>query len=357
MSTNYGTEHDQATVSSPTDQYHSEKYSQQQGSTTTGRKSTSGGIFGKIGRFPLLTWGLRALQMLSSIVALALASRSLHKFFNSERRMRFTSFVGSLSILYLIVLGLLSFFKPAWVMAGPVWIMETLLAILWLCAFIAIASRYSGFSCRRQSSSSYGSGSSGYGSSGSSGYGSGSGSSGSGYNYITYPQYGGSSHVTGCRSSKAAIAFAGFSFLLFAIGSALLFFNVIRRLMVHKRQNSLFQTGSQSGVRLNKPALAFSRHYDPDAEFSGEGGNPKYSGSHDVESGGYGDNQTYTNEQTGGYNASGTYNNTQDVGYSGNTGNTGTTGGGYNRQQTMSGNARNDGSNLQYPEGSHQRTY
>lgn len=353
-------EHDQATVSSPTDQYHSEKYPQQQGSTT-GRKSTSGGIFGKIGRFPLLTWGLRALQLLSSAVALALASRSLNKFFSSERRMRFTSFVGSLSLLYLIVLGLLSFFKPAWVMAGPVWIMETLLAILWLCSFIAIASRYSGFSCRRQSSSSYGS-SSGYGSSGSGGYGSGSGSgsSGSGYNYITYPQYGGSSHVTGCRSSKAAIAFAAFSFLLFALGSALLFFNVIRRLLVHKRQNSFFQTGSQSGIRLNKPALAFSRHYDPDAEYAGTG-EPKYSGSQDVESGGYGDNQTYTNEQTnttGGYN-SGNYNTSttnHGDGY-GNTGYTGNTGVGDASYNKTTGNAGVEGSNLQYPEGTHQRTY
>lgn len=373
MSNYHNTEHDQATVSSPTDQYQTEKYPQQQsGSTGTGyngeRKSTGGGIFAKIGRNPLLTWGLRALQAISSIIALALASSSLSKFFNSERRMRFTSFVGSLSLLYLIILGLLSFFKPSLVMAGPVMVMEALLTILWLCAFIAIASRYSGFSCRRQSSS-YGS-SSGYGSGsgyGSSGSGYGSTGSGSGYNYITYPRYGGSSHVTGCRSSKAAIAFAAFSFLLFALGTALLFFNVFKRLMAHKIPAGEY-FNPNSGIRLNKPAYAFSRHYDPDTAYAGGNttGTHKYSGSGDVESGGYGDTHTYTNENNaatqgtgaGGYN-SGNYNtSTGNEGYNyGNTGNTGNTGDGYYNQQQNIGSGGKAGSNVQYPETSHQRTY
>ncbi|CAM9016620.1 unnamed protein product [Wickerhamomyces anomalus] len=352
MSNYHNTEHDQATVSSPTDQYQTEKYPQQQsGSTGTGyngeRKSTGGGIFAKIGRNPLLTWGLRALQAISSIIALALASRSLSKFFNSERRMRFTSFVGSLSLLYLIILGLLSFFKPSLVMAGPVMVMEALLTILWLCAFIAIASRYSGFSCRRQSSS-YGS-SSGYGSGsgyGSSGSGYGSSGSGSGYNYITYPRYGGSSHVTGCRSSKAAIAFAAFSFLLFALGTALLFFNVFKRLMAHKRPAGEY-FNPNSGIRLNKPAYAFMVQVMLNLVVMVI--HTPYTNENNAANQGTG---------AGGYN-SGNYNtSTGNEGYNyGNTGNTGNTGDGYYNQQQNIGSGGKAGSNVQYPETSHQRTY
>lgn len=371
MSNYHNTEHDQTTVSSPTDQYQTEKYPNQQSPSTqdpaTGmgyngvRKDTGGGIFAKIGRNPMLTWGLRALQAISSIIALALASRSLNKFFSSERRMRFTTFVGALSLFYLIILGILSFVKPAFVLAGPVMIMELLLTILWLCAFIAIASRYSGFSCKRNPSS-YNS---------SSTYGSGSGSSGSGYNYITYPEYGGSSHITGCRSSKAAIAFAAFSFLLFGIGTALLFFNVFKRLMAHKRPYGEY-FNPNSGIRLNKPAYAFSRHYDPDAAYAsgnsaGTAGH-KYSGSGDIESGGYGDTHTYTNENNenntttrgtaGADNVPADYNTqmgNEGYGNTGNSGNTGTTN--YNQQQNIVEPGDNTVSNLQYPENSHQRAY
>ncbi|CCH41092.1 putative membrane protein [Wickerhamomyces ciferrii] len=342
------TEHDQATVSSPTDQYHSEKFPQQQQPVT--KKSTRGGILGKIGSNPLITYGLRAAQFIFSIVSLALASRSLNKFYNGERRMRFTSFVGGLTLAYLILLGFISFIKPSFLMSGPIMIMELLLTIFWLCAFISTAARYSQFSCKVRRQSSYGS----------SGYGSGSGygnTGGSGYgNYASYPSYGNSTHIKGCRSGKAAVAFSAFCFLLFALSSALLYYNVIRRLLANKKRNSFFQTGAQSGVRLNKPALAFSRHYNVDSDNEGDSIGRKYS-SHDVESGA-GDTHTYTNEHNdgvtrGGYNTRAgnesnygdNYGNTYGNNQSGNTN--------YN-QQTTEGYSGQYGSKISYPETSYQ---
>lgn len=348
------TEHDQATVTGPETADHIEKYDEN-GVPRDGmnvgpgvRKSTKGGTLGRIGSSPWVTWGLRILQFSISIIALALAAYSLNKFFNSERRMRYTAFVGSFSLIYLIILGILSFASPSFVMAGPVLIMEVLLAILWLCSFIALASRYSGFSCKR-SNNRYRYASDGYES---------NGSVDSGYNYIRYPYYSGSSYISGCRSGKAAIAFAAFSWLLFSISSILLLWNVFRRLARNKRINSMFQPGSKNGVRLDKPALAFNRDYDPDVEYQGATGTigQKYVGTQDVESAG--DTHTYTNEgvTTGDYNNNaeynnnvGGYNNTTNDGYnnitghthvSGNTGNAGinTDGGPQPTTETSGGN-------------------
>lgn len=241
-------EHDQSTVASPTGQYYHEKVNPANDpnhpNNTAMGSSDNSWLRSKYLGNPFVTYGLRLGQWIFSIIALALAATSLSKFFRGEPRMRFLTFCGAFTLLYLICLSLVAIFKPLFLLPGAIFITEVVLCILWLAGFIAVAARYQGYSCKRQSFDSY---ISNYGPNYSGGYGS----------YIPYNA--GSGRINGCKSGKASAAFGAISFLLFGLSAIVLSFTVIRKLLTRNRKPaSLFQPGLQSNARLNRSGLAFS---------------------------------------------------------------------------------------------------
>lgn len=230
-------DHDQSTVNSPTQQQFFEKTGEGQQTGPETRKGKFSNFMNKFGTNKYVTWGLRALQLIFAIVTLALASRSLNKFYKSESRMRFNVFVSCMTIIYLVVLILVSFFSPSFLVIGAIFLTEVILCIFWLSAFIAVAALYSGFSCTRSTTQYYPYSSS--------------------YNDFDYTgssyisPYASSTKITGCRSAKASSAFAAFSFLLFLLTSLLLWYNVIR---VINNRKTLTKAGN---TNLDKPCLSF----------------------------------------------------------------------------------------------------
>jgi hypothetical protein len=219
--------HDQSTVNSP--DAHQEKFEGQpegQGGTT----KTKTGRFNDFGSKPWVTYGLRALQFIFAVTSLGLASTALNKFFEGDSRMRYVVFCGAFTIVYLFIVFLFGFFMKKMLMAGPLLIMEIVLTLLWLAAFIAAVARYAPLSC----------------------------STGFFLSNGVFVSTGGA--AIGCRCGKAACAFAAFTFLLFLISTVLVSWNVIRELTKAKRQKAIFQYDSH---KMDRTGLAFAPDYDP----------------------------------------------------------------------------------------------
>lgn len=290
--------HDQSTVTSPTNEHLHEKHMGPH-ANGAGDGFTASTPTTKLGKFTtnfIVQSVLRGLQFISAITLLGLASTSLHQFIEGEPRMRFTVFCASFALLYLIIHLIMTYACPQFVLTGVIWICEVILTIVFLCSFIAIASRYAGFSCSFQQFDQFGN------------------------------RYNSNVSIPGCHSAKAAIAFAGLLFVLFALSTFIFGYNVVRRTYSQFSHNwrTPFNhtTVSQGRYFINYPFMDFREAYNPvayDADQHTVGGdlenqNGQYADAAVVGAGAVGAgavrtaaNQT-TTTQSGTYSATDTYN-------------------------------------------------
>jgi uncharacterized membrane protein len=268
-------DHDESTVHSPTQEHFSEKRRDVGPGGEAGAGTDAGVGTGKASGFEkfatnkFVTWGLRALQAIFAITTLGLAATSLNKFFLGEQRMRYTVFCASFTLLYLLGLFLVSFLAPSYLLGGALLIVEIMLTIFWLAAFIAVAARYSGFSC-------------------------------------TFPVPGQIAQIsnTGCRSGKAVAAFAAISFLLFLLSSLLLLYNVFRKSRSGRNRDYLFKPveNSKEGY-LDKTGLALNPNFNAGVDNVNAGYDQSGTG-YNASTGQYNTNTGQYNANAGEYNAS-----------------------------------------------------
>ncbi|KAH3680959.1 hypothetical protein WICPIJ_008044 [Wickerhamomyces pijperi] len=265
--------HDQSTVTSPTNDHLHEKQYGAAGDGVSSSQATG------IGKFTSnFTWQvvLRVLEFLNAVTLIGVASSSLSKFYEGEPRMRYTVFVAAFTLLYLIVHTIMGFVWPKFVLSGPILICEVLLVIGNLSAFIAIAARYSGYSCNYQQFDQYG------------------------YRYNTDVS------IPGCHSAKAAIAFAAFGFLLFALSLLTFGYNVLRSKYAQARSNfgTLFNhtTSSQGGYFINYPFLDFRDNFQASSASAYAGDQHTVGGDLENQTGQYATQQTNTGAAAG-YNS------------------------------------------------------
>lgn len=157
---------------------------------------------------------IRAAQFLITIIVLGLAGNSVNKYVTGGS-MGYTVFTAVISLLYLIIIGALTFFISNVLLIGVVLIWELLITIFWFTSFIAIAATHGSDNCKY---------------------------------YVTYGYYYYGVDSSACKASKAAIAFAAINFVLFVISLLSLGFTSLSNIGI----NQLFNTKTT----LNKPVMA-----------------------------------------------------------------------------------------------------
>lgn len=258
-------DHEQSTVGSPRVEHEKYDTGATTGTTngTTKKPNKAVQLFNICSDNPIVTYGIRFWQWCFGVVTLGLAAYSLARFYRSDTRMRLTTFTSCLTLVYLVIVFVLSFCYNSALISGPLMIMELLLMLLWLCSFVSATARFANVSCVRKYD-------------------------GSRTSELNINQYSSNGRLRGCRTGKAACAFAAIMFLLFAISSFILFWNVIRPLIKRRRSAQIFKSHKSGGAQLNKCGLAFSKYYNQDEAYdaqsettAGYAGTAGYNGSGD----------------------------------------------------------------------------
>ncbi|SSD61706.1 uncharacterized protein SCODWIG_03467 [Saccharomycodes ludwigii] len=222
---------------------------------------------------------LRFFQFASSVITLGLTCYTIHAYGRHDSKTNFGIATSAISCFYLIALILILMFARKWVMPGVFFLCEIIVTILWLCAFVVLAKQHGRYSC----SSTYNSSNNLY--------------------YNSYlGQYVNSTYSRPCKSSKASIAFAGLSFVLFCVSSFLFWYNIIRPIMNNfKGYKDVWKNSGEIGVsmrRLSGLTLVNREYYKTQPDF---GANDKNNNDNegDLENGNYNiqDNTTNVNRQ------------------------------------------------------------
>ena len=241
----------------------------------------------------------RGVQFASSAITLGTTAYARHSYGSYHtKKQNFAVAVSVISTFYLIALFVILWFFRQYIMPGAFFICEVVLCLLWICAFIVLADQHGKYSCSTKNASDYDS------SADSTYYG--SNTDGDLYYNEYTGEYTNSSYSSPCKSSKASIAFAAFSFFLFLLTSILFYQFVMKPILknygswrdIFKRANQIHVPGNPDGVQLHKGSgLALTN--EEGTQFSSYSGaayadNDKYN-SNDLEAG-----TTQNNDATGG---------------------------------------------------------
>ena len=196
----------------------------------------------------------RGLQFASSSICLGTTAYARHAYGSGHhtKKQNFSVAVSVISVFYIIALYVILMFARQYIMPGAFFLCEVILCLLWLCAFIVLAKQHGQYSCGNKSASDYDSAND------SSYYGSNPNDD------LYYNEYTGSytnnSYSQPCKSSKASIAFAAFSFALFALTSVLFYQFVMKPILknygtwkdIFKRADQIHVPGNPDDVQLHR---------------------------------------------------------------------------------------------------------
>ncbi|CCD26553.1 uncharacterized protein NDAI_0H03800 [Naumovozyma dairenensis CBS 421] len=192
---------------------------------------------------PALLTTLRILEFASSVLVFSLLAFAIHDYNDhGNHKTNFALAVGVISTFYLLAVFLGTLLMPQFVFAGVLLIAEAIVCLLWLCAFIVIAKTVGEHSCSNSRVNQY-----------NPAYGSISSFQQSGGTYNPYTgEYTTSNYHRACNTSKTAIAFAGFAFVLFVITCILLGLNVLKPIVRNFGGQGLWKDGSYIGSKLQR---------------------------------------------------------------------------------------------------------
>ncbi|CEP64634.1 uncharacterized protein LALA0_S12e03400g [Lachancea lanzarotensis] len=207
------------------------------------RKTKKGiAIFGlAVTDFMLIS--LRFWQFACSVIVLGLLAYAMKSYnYHGSKKTNYGLAVGAISTFYLLMLSILGPALHRFLIPGLYLIMELIVTLLWLVAFIVLAKAHGSRSCGLSTNSSY-----------QPKYGSFGDFTNSGGMYDPYTsKYTTNPHTRACHSSQASIAFAGLAFILFAISSILIGLLVMKPLTYRGGgSKALWTPYSNSGLKLN----------------------------------------------------------------------------------------------------------
>lgn len=196
---------------------------------------------------------IRALQFASSVITLGMTSFSRHSYgsFHTSKQ-DFAIAVSAISTFYLIVLFPILLFVRPYIIPAAILMSEVLLCILWLCAFIVLADIHGKHTCAAKPASNFDSITDNpfFGI--------------NPHHYLYYNEFLGEytnkTYSSTCKTSKAAIAFAAFSFFLF-LASSILFYLFVMNPITKKyggmkknfsKSNQIHVPGNPEGVQLHR---------------------------------------------------------------------------------------------------------
>ncbi|SCU87819.1 LADA_0E06348g1_1 [Lachancea dasiensis] len=187
---------------------------------------------------------LRFLQFVASVIVLGLLAYVLKGYeYHGSRKTNYGLAVACISTFYLLMLCILAPVLHRFLMPGLYLILEAIMTILWLVAFIVLAKAHGSRTCGLSSTNTY-----------NSQYGSFSDFVNAGGSYDPYTgRYTSNAHMRACRSSQAAIAFSGMATILFIVSPILIGLLVIKPLLARSggRSSSLWQPYKNAGLKLN----------------------------------------------------------------------------------------------------------
>jgi len=164
---------------------------------------------------------IRTFQLIFAILVMGLAGESLNNY-ETTSAMIFMMFTAVLTIVYFLIITLISFVSGVVFIVGINLFWELILTIFWFAAFISVAAIYGDDDCNNTYASSY-------------------------WGYVI--------HINGdaCHSAKAAIAFGALNFALFLSSLIILLFTSFT---TFTSSNHYYQTIGKNQIVLNRPLVA-----------------------------------------------------------------------------------------------------
>ncbi|SCU93142.1 LAFA_0F14906g1_1 [Lachancea sp. 'fantastica'] len=238
------------------------------------RKAKKGAAIFGLAVTDFLLISLRFWQFASSVIVLGLLGYAIKSYdYHGSRKTNYGLAVAAISTFYLLLLSLLGPVLHRFLLPGLYLIMELILMILWLVAFIVLAKAHGSRSCGLSTTSSY-----------QPRYGSFSDFTNSGGSYDPFTsKYTSNPHTRACHSSQASIAFAGLAFVLFVISSILIGLLVMKPLTYRGGgSKALWTPYSNSGLKLNPWTglrVSDANRNDAEALANNRGGNAAGTGA------------------------------------------------------------------------------
>lgn len=182
---------------------------------------------------PIFAFSVRGAQLVFGILAFTLAAFGINKFL-SAGSLVWTLICGIITTIYIPVVLLLRRLRPGVLVPGAQFIMETIQAVFYFTAFIAAAAQIGGTNCSFFYSSVF---------------------------------YSFGIDKSACQSSKAAIAFAAFNFVLFTFTAAISGLYVLKPMLeLNPAGQMLFQSNEQTGVTFDPAVIVLSTGTSGDEE-------------------------------------------------------------------------------------------
>ncbi|CCH58910.1 hypothetical protein TBLA_0B00670 [Henningerozyma blattae CBS 6284] len=186
---------------------------------------------------------LRFWEFCSSVLVMSLLAAAMSEsHFHGSKRFNFSLAQGAIGTCYSLFVILLPPIVPGLVFAGFYFCWEVIMNLLWLCCFIVVAKVVGEHSCHNKFTKTY-----------NPKYGSQTRyqETGGEYNPFTNKYTTKRYHVP-CNCAKAAIAFAGLSWLLSCFSCIVLWYKVCRPIKASHGRSGLWKTGNSMGVRLHR---------------------------------------------------------------------------------------------------------
>ncbi|SCV05282.1 LANO_0H04060g1_1 [Lachancea nothofagi CBS 11611] len=225
--------------------------------------------FAGLALMDFLLISVRFWQFVFSVIVLGLLAYVLKGYsFHGSTKTNYGLAVAAISVFYLLLLCVLAPVLHVFLMPGLYLLMELIMMILWLVAFVVLAKSHGSTSCGLKQSSSY-----------NSQYGSFQSFQSSGGSYDPYTnRYTSNANTRPCHSSQAAIAFSGITLILFMLTPILIGLLVIKPLVNRGGTKAAWAPYKNVGLKLNPwTGLRVSSAEGNDAEAlanhaSGQGG-------------------------------------------------------------------------------------